>query len=196
MALSHDEAAQTLSEITRTGQRSSQALAYANASPFFVVWGVVWVLGYSGTYVLLRLLETPRFINWLWASLIVIGAIASANIGRAQWHAQNPGAKARGREAGRRWLVGSLVIWLFVICAALVIGPRFVAIQGAFIPLLIAMLYGLLGLFRGWRFVYAGLAVTALTLGGWFSLPQFFLLWMALVGGGSLILVGLWLKKV
>jgi hypothetical protein len=196
MALSHDEAAQSLNEIARTEQRSSQALAYSNASPFFFIWGAVWVLGYSGTYALLRLLENPRFINWLWASLIVMGAIASANTGRAQWHAQNPGAKALGREVGRRCLAGSLVIWLFVIGAALVIGPRFVAIQGAFIPLLIAMLYGLLGLFQGWRFVHASLAVTALTLGGWFLLPHFFLLWMALVGGGSLILVGIWLKKI
>jgi len=196
MALSHDEAAQTLGEIARTQRRSSQALCYANASPFFIIWGVVWALGYSGTYVLLRLLETPRIINWLWASLIMLGAIISAGVGRTQWHAQNPGDKALGREVGRRWIVGSLMIWLFVIGTAFITGPRFVAIQGAFIPLLVAMLYGLLGLFQGWRFVYAGLAVTALTLGGWFILPQFFLLWMALVGGGSLILVGLWLKKV
>ena len=53
-----------------------------------------------------------------------------------------------------------------------------------------------MGIWRGLRFRYAGIAVGALTLGGWFWLPEYFLLWMAAVGGGSLILVGLWLRKV
>ncbi|HVB86508.1 MAG TPA: hypothetical protein VNK23_07585 [Candidatus Dormibacteraeota bacterium] len=46
------------------------------------------------------------------------------------------------------------------------------------------------------RMAILGFAVGALTAGGYFSLPQYFLLWMAGVGGGALILGGLWLRKV
>lgn len=38
--------------------------------------------------------------------------------------------------------------------------------------------------------------MAALTLGGWLWLLEIFVLWMAFVGGGSLILTGFWLRKV
>jgi hypothetical protein len=44
--------------------------------------------------------------------------------------------------------------------------------------------------------VLAGVVVAALTLIGFFGLPQYFLLWMAVVGGGALILGGFWLRSV
>ena len=37
-------------------------------------------------------------------------------------------------------------------------------------------------------------AIAVLTLVGFFWLPQLFLLWMAVVGGGALIFAGLWLR--
>lgn len=40
----------------------------------------------------------------------------------------------------------------------------------------------------------AGLSLSVLTLVGYLFLPQHFLLWMALVGGGTLIGSGLWMK--
>ena len=68
--------------------------------------------------------------------------------------------------------------------------------QGAFVPLLVAMFYCLMGLWRGVRLLITGIVVAALTLIGFFYLPEYFMLWMAAVGGGSLILLGLWLRKV
>ena len=49
MTLSSDQAAESLKEIDRTGRRSAQAYGYANASPFFVIWGVIWMFGYTGS---------------------------------------------------------------------------------------------------------------------------------------------------
>jgi hypothetical protein len=48
----------------------------------------------------------------------------------------------------------------------------------------------------GTRYVVSGIAVAALTLAGFFLLKQHFLLWMAAVGGGAMILAGLWLRRV
>ncbi len=74
--------------------------------------------------------------------------------------------------------------------------PTDLAAIGAFVPLLVALTYTIFGIWRGARFLYAGVAVAAMTLGGWLALREVFMLWMAFVGGGSLILVGLWLKKI
>lgn len=196
MTLTPNEAAESLKAVETTTERSTQALEYATSSPFFILWGWIWVVGYAGTDLILRLTEHPRAVSWLWACLSIFGAFASAGIGRKQWREQYPGAEAQGRRIGRRWLGSLFVIWLFIIATALVMGPRFAMVQGAFIPLLVAMFYGLLGLWKGPRYLYASFAVTVLTLGGLFYLREFFLLWMAFVGGGSLILVGLWLRKV
>ena len=54
----------------------------------------------------------------------------------------------------------------------------------------------LAGIWRGPRFVITGLVIAALTLAGFFFLEVHFFLWMAGVGGVSLILAGLWLKQV
>ena len=48
---------------------------------------------------------------------------------------------------------------------------------------------------RGWRMLPLGLALIALTTLGYFMLPNHFLYWMAGVGGGGLILGGLWLRS-
>jgi hypothetical protein len=47
----------------------------------------------------------------------------------------------------------------------------------------------------GPRYVTTGIAVATLTLTGFFLLKQHFFLWMAGVGGASLILAGIWLKR-
>jgi hypothetical protein len=195
MGLSPDQAAESLEEIERTARRSAQVHEYANASPGFILWGLMWMVGYAGSYVL------PRYgfehgINWLWFGLTIIGVTGSIIIGRRQHRAQHPGEVARGRGIGARWIMTLVALWVFVVASLSVLRPINPVASGAFIPLLVALAYALFGIWRGLRFLYAGIAVAALTLGGWFYLPQHFLLWMAAVGGGSLILVGLWLRRV
>ena len=51
------------------------------------------------------------------------------------------------------------------------------------------------GLWFGAIFIAIGLAVTALTLVGYFFIGAAFPLWMAFVNGGGLILGGLWMRR-
>ena len=195
MALTSNEATEMLGEISRTEKRSTEARCYASASAGFILWGLIWIAGYSGTDLLVRQ-GAIHGINWLWSSLTLLGFAGSWIIGRRQRLARNPGAHAEGHGIGLRWMLTLLAMWSFVIATFTVMRPYNPAATGAFIPLLVALAYAVFGIWRGMRFLYAGIAVAALTLGGFFYLPQYFLLWMAFVGGGSLILVGLWLKKV
>ncbi len=77
-----------------------------------------------------------------------------------------------------------------------IFGPVRDTQQAAFVPLIVALMYVLVGIWRGPRFLITGVAVAALTLVGYFHLHEHFLLWMAVVGGGALVLAGLWLRQV
>jgi len=195
MTLSPDQAAQSLQEIEKTARRSAQAHEYAHSSPQFILWGLIWMVGYTGSYLL------PNYgfihgINWLWFALVVAGVVGSSILGRRRYRDLAPDAIAKAKAIGFRWGMTCLVFYVFLIATFAVMRPTSPAASGAFVPLIIAAIYAVMGIWRGLRFLYAGIAVGALTLGGWFWLPEYFLLWMAAVGGGSLILVGLWLRKV
>ena len=72
-------------------------------------------------------------------------------------------------------------------------GPRQL---GVFWPTYFMMIYTIVGLWVGAAFVAIGLGITALTLIGYFLVDgATFLLWMAVVNGGGLILGGLWMRR-
>ena len=87
-----------------------------------------------------------------------------------------------------------VVFWAFLIATYSIMqpGPRE---QGAFVPLAIAAIYAGVGLWLGVRYVLLGAAVAGLTLLGYFEIQQHFYLWMAAVGGGGLIVSGLWMRS-
>ncbi len=49
--------------------------------------------------------------------------------------------------------------------------------------------------FAGISFYPAGRLLAAATLGAYFFLKDFFFVWMAVAGGGSLLLTGLWMRN-
>jgi hypothetical protein len=88
-------------------------------------------------------------------------------------------------------------VFAFIAAVFVILPPSNDAQISAFFPTVVALFYCLIGIWtRGTRLVFAGIAVAALTLGGYFLLPQYFTLWMAVAGGGALILGGIWLRTV
>lgn len=195
MTLSPSQASESLKDIEATERRSAQAFSYAKSSPYFILWGAIWMAGYGGS-ALLSSDGTFHFTGPLWTALDVVGIAGSMAIGYRQNRGQP--ATAEGRRMGARYFASLGVIILFFIAAMAVIGPVAPIRQAAFFPLVIAMFYAIMGLWRGTRFLLTGLAVTVLTLFGFFYLRDFalFCYWMAVVGGGALVLAGLWLRKV
>jgi len=181
--LSRDEAAATLKNIRHTQGRSAEAYGYQAAAPFLILWGVIWFLGYGATDLY------PHTANWAWGTLIVIGFLASAYLGR------RGSTRADGARHGLKIMASWLALLAFIAAAFSVLRPTRDEQVGAFIPLLIAFAYSILGIWGGMRFLIAGVAVAVLTLGGFFLLEAHFSLWMAAVGGGTLVATGLWLNK-
>lgn len=183
MPIPPQEAADALQHIENAEQHSAAAYRYQKASPHFFLWGLIWFVGYAVTYV------RPRW-TLLWPVLTVIGFAGSFWI---SWRA--PGERSR---ESFRWRYGTTIVAVFLFLEALfAILPPISSLQvDAFFPLLIALWYVILGIWtRGTRIALLGLALGLFTVGGYFWLHRYFVLWMAVVGGGALILGGLWLRK-
>ena len=122
MDLSPGQAAESLNEIARTERRSAEALEYAYSSPQFILWGLIWMVGYTGSY----LLPNYGFINgisWLWFVLVVAGAFGSAILDRRRYRGQSPERIAAGSAIGRRIGLTMLALYAFIFATFAVMRP-------------------------------------------------------------------------
>jgi hypothetical protein len=186
MSLSPDQAAAALADIDRTERRTREAKGYAIASPYLVLWGLIWIVGYGACAML-----PPERWGLPWIPLAIGGMLASAWLGskrRGERDGDSQGRAARSAAIGIAIAVFiGAVYYLFQPQSHLpyLIFPSFVA----------ALVYVLAGaVTRMQRFVWIGFGVFAVTLGGYIAAPQWSALWAA-AGGGGLVLGGLWLRK-
>jgi hypothetical protein len=180
MSITPNEAADALRSIEQTGRRSGEAFGYRQSAPHLIIWGIAWMIGYGGSDLF------PAYGNDIWLGTVIAGTAASLITGTMM--------SKSDRGEGWRFGVLVLIFWAFLIATDLVFGGPTARQQGAFIPLVIAAIYAGIGVFMGFRYVATGIAVAALTLIGFFYIHEHFGLWMAAVGGGGLLLAGLWLR--
>lgn len=181
MPLSPEEAAQTLRELERTGHRSVELRGYAGAAPHFILWGLVWACGYGLSDYF------PEHRNLIWGPLVFAGSIGGFILG---WMNAPNYSTFDWRFVGVAGTVAGFFIATSVIMAPL--EPRQI---DAFIPVIFAVIYTVAGLWLGNRFTICGLVLGFMTLLGFFLAGSHFGLWMAAVGGGILVLTGLWLRR-
>ena len=67
--------------------------------------------------------------------------------------------------------------------------------QTAFWPTLFAFALLLFGMWVGRALMVAAVVLTALSLAGYWTTGAYYDVWMAVVGGGALIGIGLWLRS-
>lgn len=179
MAVSRDEAAQTLREMADTERRSIDLARYRHSAPFFYWWGLYWLIAYGATAL------WPHKADWIWVITSIIAVAGNFGLVRI----------LRNRSSNWRWAAGFLILFAFAHGTFAIMQPVNGLKVGAFIPLMAGALYAIVGLLFGLRFLLIGLAVMAATLVGFFFLREIFAWWMAAVGGGALILTGYWLQK-
>ena len=197
MNISKQEAQDSLNEIHSVIDQTRKAIAHGASSSILIVWGVIWLIGYSGTQFF------PQWGGLIWMPLVFIGAISSWVLGARRHHSTTP--NANGAKIGAFWLVlfGYAALWMILLHPAqLPKGVEWANYQpfndrqiGAFMATVPMFAYVAGGLWFGRFFVWLGAIVTALTVIGFFLLPAWFNLWMAVTGGGSLIVSGLYIRN-
>jgi len=176
MSLSQQDAAAALREIEDAQARSVTLRDYQRAAPHFLIWGILWAVGYGLSDAF------PPQANAIWAVIVPIGLVAGLFV---------------ARRSPSRWRYGAavLAILAFLGASITVMAPISGRQVAAFIPLFVALMYVLRGIWGGTRYIVAGVIIAGLTLTGFVFLGGHFLLWMAVVGGGALVLAGVWLRQ-
>jgi hypothetical protein len=181
-----EQAANALKEADATERRSFEAYSYSQTAPHCFVWGTVWFLGYGAEA--LAPIAHPKWmwLGWWWLALSMSGALASMMIGLRQGSRRN----------SKSWRMGALfgIMWFFTLALFQIMSPRELQIA-AYFPLAFSAIYTAIGLWLGLRYILVGVFMAVATLGAYYYLREYFLLWMALVGGGSLLLTGLWMRR-
>jgi hypothetical protein len=177
------EAASALSDIDLVARRVRQSAIYNLSSLLMIMWGVLVFAGNLVTYL------APRYANYAWILVYVAGVAGSAAVGAANR------ARSGLRGFDFRTLAAFLMFFAFGFFCVNVLGHFTPRQMGTFWPIYFMLMYCIAGLWFGYAFIAIGLAVTALTLIGYFFIGAAFPLWMAFVNGGGLILGGLWMRR-
>jgi len=183
MSISPQQASEALQDIDRVQRRAFVLRGYELGAPHFLLWGAIWFVGYGLTEAF------PARAGLYWIVLTLGGILGGFLLGRA--------AAANGLVArdGGRYLAAVASTVAFVALTYTILQPRDGAQLGAFPALLVSFLYVLAGIWKGARWSLVGILVAGLTMAGYELLQEHFNLWMAVVGGGTLISTGLWFRR-
>jgi hypothetical protein len=184
MPLSPADASAALSDVAAAEARSRAFRGYQSASPHLIIWGAAWAFAYAVSDL------APHWTNPTWLGVVALATGGDILAARAD-------RQRRARDTGGAGFAGLFgIFFVFIASTMAIMQPKGTGQVGAFIPLVVAASYAVIGLMDRPRMLVLGGTLAALTLFGFFALPAHFLLWMAVVGGGSLILGGLWLRQV
>jgi hypothetical protein len=188
MEVSPIEAEQALDVIQSMVRKTRRAVSSSGAYYFLIVWGAIWLIGFTCS----QFLADP-VVGRIWAVLNILGAVLSAIIGIRM----NRGVRSTstspllGQRIGLFWLL----LWLFCAAAIAVIWPPEPKQLAMIIILFVMTGWIAMGLFLSLMSARWGVAFTALALIGYFLLPDYFFLWMAILGGGGMIALGFYIRS-
>jgi hypothetical protein len=177
------EASEALSDINDMVERVRQSHIYDLASQFMIVAGLFVVAGNLATFFV------PAYGVVIWPAVNALTVAASAAI--SVYDHRRTGL----RSFDLRIFFVFVLFYAFGMLCSVVLGHFGPREMGAFWPIYFMLFYCIAGLWFGRAFLAIGLAITVLTLVGYFFITSAaFLLWMAVVNGVGLIVSGLWMR--
>jgi hypothetical protein len=183
MTIDSREARAALDDIKDMVARVRQSGIYEIASQIMIAAGVLVGAGNIANFMM------PRYGGYIWMGINTLNVLIVAGI------SVMTRARTGVRAFDGRVLAAFLMFFGFGLLCTQVLGHFSGRQQGTFWPIYFMLFYSLAGLWFGRAFLAIGLSITALTLIGYFYIGGWaFLLWMAMVNGGGLILSGLWMR--
>jgi hypothetical protein len=180
------EAEEALAAIQAISQKTRRAIANSGAYLFLIAWGIVWLLGFSASQFLAQ-----EVAGYAWIALDSLGGLASAVIG---FRMSNNIRSATPITSGKRIAVFWLLLFLYCIVAIAIAWPVNGKQISMFIILFVMVGWMAMGLLLSFGSFWFGLILTALALVGYFGFPGIYYLWMAILGGGGMIALGLYIR--
>jgi hypothetical protein len=181
MSITPDEAERALEVIGRAWKQGAILRGYRRSAGYFLLWGVLWIAFYLGPYFF-----PHRAALIFWAGLAI--GIAGSLIMMV--------SMKRSADGATFWRMFAIVMAINVFIAAEnLILRAYGPMQGVISGLTMGLLYTVMGVWAGARILILGVALTTVTIAAYFLLPETYIVWIGLAGGGAMILTGLWLRK-
>jgi hypothetical protein len=190
MNISPNEAKEALADIQTITQKTRHSIASSGAHIFLIATGIIWLVGFLATQFL-----TGDILGYIWIGISLAGTAVATLLGirmstRMGKRVYNPSFNASAKRA--------IIFWLLLVCYAIaaiaIVRPTDGKQVTALIILFIMLGQMAMGLLLPFSAVWWTLPVTILALIGYFLLPNIFYLWMAILGGGGMILLGLYIR--
>ncbi len=186
MNMSSAEAEEALAAIQMITQKTRQSITSGGTYITLIVTGIVWLIGFISTQYL-----PPAIVGYIWAGLSVIGGITGTFFGlRMGKRVRSPLTAPTFKRVGLFWLFLALYAVTIITVAHPIDGKKAVL----FVILFIMLGQLAMGMVFSFSTVWWALLISALALFGYYLLPGIFYLWMALLGGGGMIILGLFIR--
>lgn len=196
MPLSTDEAARSLDDVAVVHNRSQKWTRFKGPDLQYILWGIVWVVSFTLQQFLPdRILHFGNFSLPLrvlpWYILLPPAILVTILIARKRSAVSGPEDKRIGILWGVLFgyaFLWTMLLWPFIDANRFLASPRPTALIST-VPMAAYIMMGLWGC--GNYMIWLGLSMIALTLIGLFLLPAWFYIWMAVFGGGALLIAGI-----
>ncbi|UFX46785.1 hypothetical protein HAP47_0008995 [Bradyrhizobium sp. 41S5] len=178
------QASAAMDDINDVVRRVRQSQIYQTASLIITIWGVLVFAAYIANHF------WPRQGYTIWTATDLGGLVISTAVGFVINLRSGNGAFPI------RSLISFLLIGAFGVFSSIVLGhfgPRQMIV---FWTLYGMLFYAMAGVWFGYAFIVIAACTSALTLIGYYCIGPAFLLWMAVVHGGGLVLGGLWMRRI
>jgi hypothetical protein len=186
MNISPDEAQEALADIQKMTRKTRHSIVSSGAYIFLIFTGIIWLVGFLAN----QFLSGP-IVVYIWAGTSLAGSICSFIIGnRKSKNLRSPSSAVYGKRIGLFWAF----LALYCIGTIAIIHPGDDKQLTMIIILFVMLGQTAMGLLFSYSASWWALPLTALALAGYFLLPQFFYLWMAILVGGGMIVLGLYIR--
>ena len=186
MNVSPTEAEEALAAIQTMAQKTRKSIASGGTYITLIVTGVVWLVGFLSTQFL-----PVGIVDYIWGGLSLLGTIVGIVLGsRMGTRLRNSSTIPMVKRVGLFWL-----LLIFFALAVIAVARPADGKQATTLVILFIMLGQMaMGLLFSFSYVWWTLPITALALVGYFLLPGIFYLWMAILGGGGMIALALYIR--
>jgi len=186
MNITPSEAEEALSAIQKIMKKTRHSISSSGAYKFLILWGIIWLIGFLNSQFI-----PGELAGNIWIGLDIIGGMLSAFIGiRLNRGIRSSSPSTTGKRIGLFWLI----LFLYCFIAILVAGTTDGKQLAMFIILFVTIGWIAMGLLLSFVSVWWGLALVTMACLGYFFLPDIFYLLMAILGGGGMIVLGLYIR--
>jgi hypothetical protein len=187
MNISPNEAEEALAAIQKMTQKTRHSIAGGGASISLIITGIVWLVGFTSTQFL-----TGPIVASIWIGISVLGSALATVMGiQAGRRVRSVSSAITGKRIALFW-----VLLVTFAAAAIAVARPADGKQLTMLIILFAMIGQMgMGLLLSFSATWWTIPVVALALDGYFLLPAWFYLWMAVLGGGVMIVLGLYIRS-